>query len=290
LVASKLSGLEKGIIPPAYPLLTAGIDIGKTALHWCVVAWCNNASGSVIEYGVEDVWPSNRDNDRAVEQAILQALFRLRDKMLSAEYHTPDGEIHQLKTCLVDSGWKEKPVYEFVRSTGQTTFKASKGFGETVDGRKSYFRIPEKQSNSKRVGEHCFLAHHPAQGIWLVGMDADYWKSWLHQRFMTPSETPGSLTLFGNDKRDHISYAHHICAEIEVEEFVPEKGLKRYWKKVNRNNHWLDTTYMACVAASLHGTKLLDVAPEHAAHRKRTRKQQNTRLLQRQGGWVRGMR
>ena len=290
LVAAKLSGLDKGIIPPNCPLLTAAIDVGKTALHWCVVAWSKSATGSVIDYGVADVWPTNRDNDRAVEMAILQALYGLRDQLMSADYHDPHGEIHPIQTCLVDSGWKERPVYEFVKSTGQKVFKASKGFGETTDGRKSYFRAPDKQTAAKRVGEHCFMTLQQTTGVWLVGMDSDYWKSWLHQRFITPEETPGSLTLFGSDKRDHVSFSHHICAEIEVEEFVPEKGLKRYWKKVNRNNHWLDTTYMACVAASLHGAQLLNTE-SYTPDRKRTaRPSRSTQFLNREGGWVKGMR
>ncbi|HUT95465.1 MAG TPA: terminase gpA endonuclease subunit [Thermoguttaceae bacterium] len=288
LVANRLSGLEKGKIPPNCPLLTAAIDVGKVALHWTVMAWSKGGSGAVIDYGVADVWPKNRDSDRAVELAILQALHGLRDQMLSAQYHTPDGEIFQIQTCLVDSGWKEAPVYEFVRNTGGQIFKASKGFGETTDGRKSYFRIPDKQTAAKRVGDHCFLAYQQQAQVWLCGMDSDYWKSWLHQRFMTPEDQPGSIVLFGADKRDHVAFSHHICAEIEVEEFVPDKGLKRYWKKVNRNNHWLDTTYMACVAASLHGMQLLNAGYQAPQRRASTPRRQQ--FLNREGGWVGGMK
>jgi hypothetical protein len=124
-------------------------------------------------------------------------------------------------------------------------------------------------------------------------MDSDYWKSWLHERFMTPEASEsGRITLFGSDKRRHFAYAHHICSEVEVEEFVEGKGLKRYWKKINRNNHWLDTTYACCVAASLHGMKLLGTKSRPEARRiarspaVRARQQ----FMQRPGGWVRGMK
>jgi hypothetical protein len=153
--------------------------------------------------------------------------------------------------------------------------------------------VPDKQTEQKRVGEHCYLSLQETSGIWLVGLDSDYWKGWLHERFMTPDESPsGCLSLFGDDKRQHFGFAHHICAEIECEEFIEGKGLKRYWKKVNRNNHWLDCAYMCCVAASLHGMKLLNTGTEPAA-RRHARPQRSTgrqEFMRRPGGWVRGMR
>lgn len=292
LVASRLSGLPQSVVPPNCRLLTGAIDIGKTALHWCVTAWSKAGSGSVIDYGVHDVWPANRDSDQAVEIAIVQALFGLRDQLLAADYTTPDGEIIPIQCVLVDSGNWDKPVYEFVRSTGQKVFRASKGFGETSDGRRSFFRAPDKQTPEKRVGDHCFLALQQAAGVSLVGLDSDYWKAWVHERFLTPEASQaGCLTLYGSDKRQHFAFAHHICAEIEVEEFVEGKGLKRYWKKVNRNNHWLDTLYMSCVAASLHGMKLLNIQQHEAPRRlSRPHKQSNRPFLQRSGGWIKGMR
>ena len=231
LVASKLSGLDRGVIPANCRLLTAGIDIGKVAIHWSVTAWSNNAIGSVIDYGVQDVWPKNRDNEKAVEMAIVQALFGLRDMFSAAEYTTVDGEIIPIQTALVDAGAWDRAVYEFIRGTGQTTYRASKGIGETGDGRRSFFRAPDKPTPEKRIGDHCYLALQQADGIWLVGMDSDYWKGWLHQRFITPDGQPGSLTIFGSDKREHVAFSHHICAEVQVEEFIEGKGLKTVLEK-----------------------------------------------------------
>ena len=292
LVASRLSGLPQRVVPPSHTILTAAADIGKTAIHWCVTAWSNSGDGSIVDYGVQDVWPANRDSQQAVEVAIVQALYALRDLLLSAEYQTPDGEKRQVTCCLVDSGNWDKPVYEFVRATGGKVFRASKGFGATAGNQRSPFRAPDKQSNTKRVGEHCFLSFQQASGVWLVGMDSDYWKAWLHERFLTPETSPqGRITIFGDDKRRHVSFAHHICAEVEVEEFIEGKGLKRYWKKTSPNNHWLDTAYMTCVAASLHGMKLINIAePVHATPRRPRPSGRRKDFINRPGGWMKGMR
>jgi len=293
LVASRVSGFEQGVVPPGCPLLTGAADLGKTALHWVIVAWSKAGSGSVIDYGVQDVWPKDRDNEQAVELAILQALHGLRDQLLAADYHYPDGETVPLQCCLVDSGRWEKAVYEFVRATGEKVFRASKGIGDEPSGRRSVFRSPDTQTDKKRIGDHCVMSYQEAARLWLVDMDTNYWKAWLHERFMTPDTSPqGTITLFGNEKRRHFAFAHHICAEIEVEEFIDGKGLKRYWKKVNKNNHWLDCAYAACVAASLHGMKLL--APTQEMGRRRLHGAAHTmgqqRFMTRPGGWIKGMR
>jgi hypothetical protein len=58
-----------------------------------------------------------------------------------------------------------------------------------------------------------------------------------------------------SDEKGHLSYAHHICAEIEVEE--PVRGImKRYWKEKSHNNHWLDASYRASCAAAMCGIRL----------------------------------
>ena len=70
--------------------------------------------------------------------------------------------------------------------------------------------------------------------------------------FGDPSGNPDKLS---DDQKGHHAYAHHSCAEVDVEE--PVKGrLKRYWKTKSHNNHWLDCSYRADVAAAMCGMRL----------------------------------
>jgi hypothetical protein len=97
-------------------------------------------------------------------------------------------------------------------------------------------------------------------------MDADRWKAWEHDRWMTPTDKPGTLFMWGQpsdvpdrlgfDEKAHHSYARHIVSEVEVEEFG--KGvLVRRWKAKRDQNHWLDASYMSDVAAGMKGITLL---------------------------------
>jgi hypothetical protein len=123
--------------------------------------------------------------------------------------------------------------------------------------------------------------------IHLVEVNADHWKSWLHDRIATPMGESGAFTLFDAKHTDHLSLAKHLTAERETEQFVAGKGLQRKWERVRANNHWFDSLYYACAAAHFCGIRL--VKPEADQQRTRQRVSGDTRH-NRQGGWIQGAR
>lgn len=257
-IRTHLRGTPKGCIPAWATHLSAGIDVGKRALHWAVAAWGEGATGTVIDYGVTEVYST--DDDKQTEKSIVNALLTWRDETLSTPYRRGETEV-RLGCVLIDSGWFDTAVHNFTRQHGGNTFRSSKGFGQSE--KMTPYKAPAANGNKTIVGNHWHLSYLDAKGVWLAGLDADYWKRWTHDRFLTPvaneDRTPyrGSLGLFGADDRIHLSYAKHLTAEVEKEEFVKGKGMRRFWDKVNRNNHWFDATYMACAAASMCGIELL---------------------------------
>jgi hypothetical protein len=74
----------------------------------------------------------------------------------------------------------------------------------------------------------------------------------------TPLNKPGAMTLF--DGNNHLSFAKHLTAERQVEEFSPGEGTVIRWEAVSRNNHYLDATCLACVAGHEAGMRLIEVA------------------------------
>jgi phage terminase large subunit GpA-like protein len=83
---------------------------------------------------------------------------------------------------------------------------------------------------------------------------------------MTARDKAGCMFLYGekaeagsvlnHDQRAHGHYAHHICAEVEVEDVV-KGGLVRRWQNKNKENHWLDASYYADVAAAIKGVRVM---------------------------------
>ncbi|MCC7085884.1 MAG: phage terminase large subunit family protein [Pirellulales bacterium] len=255
LVMSRVNGREQRILPRDTIALTAAIDIGKYYCHWVVTAWREQAIGCVVDYGIaEVVGVAKNAAVETVERAIYRALLDWRHQRLQEPYYDDLGEIREMDAVLVDSGDYRDAVYSFIRDVGGKPFLASKGIGST-------FR------EHAEGGSFWNVAHQPDHGIYLYTLGSDHWKRWVHERFLTPTfdddhrERPGSLSLWTpTEPRKHQSYAHHIVAEEWREDFKEGRGVKKYWHKVNANNHWLDATYMACAAANMCGVTLMPSA------------------------------
>ena len=103
-----------------------------------------------------------------------------------------------------------------------------------------------------------FLACHAS----LVEVNADHWKTWIHERLSTPQDAPGAMTFFHAPPRDHYVLARQLTAEKQVQVSVSGKGDVIRWERVRRNNHYLDCAYNAAAAAHAVGVRLLSVKPK----------------------------
>jgi hypothetical protein len=306
-VAGRLSGLDRGQIPANASCITAAIDLGKYLCHWVVIAWWKGAGGCVIDYGRAEVAGTDRAMDNeASEPQIYKALLAWRDEILGKQYVDAAGSHRKVDAVFVDSGTFTDAAYEFVRQVGGSPFYVSKGIGK--------YRDKTTETNHIKPGNHFHAAYQEAQGLWLYELDSDYWKQFVHERFLTPTFDDqnflrrGALSLFvqPNDRK-HTSYAQHIVSEELVSEFKEGKGVKTYWNVVSDNNHWLDATYMAAAAAGARGVYLLSPtasAPDGPAvtprrkdtdeQTKKTAKPAGQRHgappKRRTGGWVQSLR
>ncbi len=262
MVAGRLSGLDRGQLPANASCVTAAIDLGKYLCHWVVIAWWKGAGGCVIDYGRAEVVGTDKGMDnQASEPQIYKALLNWRDEILNKKYVDAAGSARKVDAVFVDSGTFTDAAYQFVRDVNGTPFYVSKGIGN--------YRDKTTETDKIKPGNHFHAAYQETQGLWLYELNTDYWKQFIHERFLTPTFDEqnflrrGALSLFNQpgDKK-HTSYAQHIVAEELVSEFKEGKGLKTYWNVVSDNNHWLDATYNAAAAASARGIYLLSPTPD----------------------------
>jgi hypothetical protein len=140
------------------------------------------------------------------------------------------------------------------------------GCGKSAGCAYTRFSMPLRADHDRKPGDGWYLLRRPKR-IWVCMMDADRWKAWEHDRWLTPTDKPGCLFMWGQsgdqrmqrltpDEKAHTGYAHHICAEIEVEELVKGVMIRR-WKTRRENNHWFDASYMSDVAANMKGINIL---------------------------------
>ena len=263
-VQSQLSGYPRRIVPPGCTVVVQGMDVGKTAIHWVVRAWRPDCIGYVIDYGVQDVHGTVVGSDEGLDVAIRRAIISRWEYMLANPFTTAEGDTVPVDLTLVDAGYRTDAVYLACRDIGIGIMPAM-GFGRSGGCVQANFHDVRKRSKDRKPGDGWFLSKKNKK-TWLVAMDADRWKAWEHDRWMTTITMPGSITNFGSpgiiggrlgdDEKVHHAYSQHICAEKEVEEIVKNQ-LKRYWKSKGRN-HYLDASYMSNVAANMRGIKLLN--------------------------------
>jgi hypothetical protein len=268
LVQSRTNGYPKRILPPDVQALVSFHDVGKYAIHWGVVAWQSDCKGHVVDYGVAEVYPSDRQDEKAVELAIKQTLHQWREQTLAEPYCDAAGVARPLDFALVDSGKWSDAIYAFAREVGQYPYRAAKGHG-SARTLSAWSKKTTVNKTVKWIGEHWYVSIQKG-GILLTQMHVDHWKAFVHERFLTAAGQPGSLTLFADhgDPRTHLAFARHIVAEELREEFEPGKGLVRKWHAVHRNNHWLDVLVGCCCAADMLGVRLLAPAPPPAPPRR----------------------
>ncbi len=263
-VQRQVSGYPRKLVPPGCTIIVQGIDVRKVALHKVVRAWRPDATGYTIDYGVQEVHGTTVGSDDGVDVAIVRALQAVAEFMREEPYKTIDGQAVPISLTLVDAGWRTEAIYHACKELGLGWMPAM-GFGRTAGCVQANFNPPTHTSRDRKAGgDGWFLSRRPG-GVWLVCMDADRWKAWEHDRWMTPTDKPGTMFLFGEsdggkrlsfDENAHFSYAKHITSEVEIEEIY--KGvLRRRWAAKSDTNHYLDASYMANVAAAMKGIKLL---------------------------------
>ena len=302
-VLSRISGLSQKQVPANAKGLTAAIDLGKYRCHWVVTAWWEGAGGTVVDYGVAEVTGTEQINEKsksddlvASEPHIYRALLDWREKLLATNYVDATGAERKIDCVFVDSGTYTNAAYEFCRQVGGT-FHPSKGVGR--------YRPKIKSTEKLKAGDHMHAQYMDQERLWLFELDPDYWKNWVHERFLTPTFDEdnflrrGALSIFTPEgSRKHTSFAQHIVAEELVTEFVEGKGSKTYWHQKNKNNHWLDALYNAACAGRYVGIHLLGGSEvKNPVAQKETKKsapkqskpRHGPQVKRRPGGWMRGI-
>jgi len=252
IVRSRLSGFERRELPPQSSLV-AGLDCGKHALHFVVGAFSEGGAGCIVNYGVVEVLGTEAtDQQEVIERAILRALVAWKDEQAAEPFRDADGNPVALSQVLIDAGYSQDAVFEFVRLHGEP-FRAAKGQSPFHHG---------VHTPTRRVGNHWFAQRQPAR-VWLHTLDSDHWKRAVHDRFIAEPRdadnrsNPGALTLFvpgGN--RNHNTYSAHILSEEWITEFAQGKGERSRWLKHSGNNHLLDATALMLAAAEMTGSGL----------------------------------
>ncbi len=286
IIADRLNRLERGIVPLSTTKITAMIDVQHSLLYWAVIAWSEDFTGSVIDYGC---WPqqprsyfslkqaepllSHKYPSRSVKAAVFAGLQECTEWLLERKFIREDDTPMHINRCLVDG--KDQEVADEIYAVCRTSSFAAilnpcggKGIGPSD--------LPMMQYNEKqgeKLGFNWMMKRSPKHAVNHYIIDTHNWKSFIHDRIEVALGDPGALAFFGSKgKADHRMIADHLVAEYRDRQFSDKTQRKvTVWKaKPGRpDNHFFDCLCGAAVAASIEGIKLPG-APE-VVNKKRQR-------------------
>ena len=285
-VAAKTNGMKRGVVPIGCNHLTMFIDVQQKLLFHVVVAWEEDFTGYVIDYGAypdpQRPYFTLRNVRRTLaaaasktglEGAIYAGLEALTGRYLARKWRRDDGAEMVIDRCLIDANWGQSTdvVYQFCRqsphaavllpSHGRYVGASSVPFGDYKRKRGErvghHWRIPSVQG--KRQVRHALI-------------DTNYWKSFVHARLAVPMGDRGCLSLFGGKPELHRLIAEHLTAEYRVKTEARGRTVDEWKLRAGRpDNHWLDCLVGCAVAASVQGAVLFGTDGERQVQRKRVR-------------------
>ncbi len=286
-IIAKLSGHQRAEVPIGSLLLTMFIDVQAKALFWLIVAWEEDFTGNVIDYGTEPdqkdphAYFTLRDIRRTLaaaaphaglEGAVYAGLERLTDSMLGREWKRDDGAMVRIDRCLIDANWGQSSdvVYQFCRQSRYANL-VMPSHGRYV-GASSIPFSEYKRKRGDRVGLNWRIPVITGKrAVRHVVFDTNYWKSFVHARLAVPMGDPGCLALFGRTggssnrtAANHQLLAEHLTSEYRVKTQGRGRTVDEWKLRVDGlDNHWLDCLVGCAVGASMHGAVLYgtDVQP-----------------------------
>jgi hypothetical protein len=269
---------RSGIVPAGARWLTCALDVGATYLHFAVKAWTFHESklcGHLIDLGRMDVYRE----ELGLEDAVLDALCRVRDERLMHGYFDEQGNKHLPGWTLVDAGWKERIVWQFVLdcvNKGIYTIVPVIGRGQSDPSVSGTYRHPEKVDDMSSsagkvawIGDECHLrrssryapafaaAGCPHPPLYVV-CNSDELKSYVREGYQAPDGANGALRTFKPTTAEERELMHQfrkeILAETEHRKYIEGRGSVSLWRNTNRRkNHFGDADYYQVAAVQLCG-------------------------------------
>lgn len=279
-IAGKVNGLAHNRVPLTCDKLTMFIDVQKALLFYVVIAWDDNFSGAVIDYGA---WPDQHRRQFSLadasptiqttfpkagfEGALYAALDALTKDYLGREWEREDGAVLKIEKALIDANWGQSTdiIYQFCRQSvhaGVLLPSHGRYVGASSKPMTEYRKQP-----GDRLGLNWMMPNVAGKrAIRHVIYDLNYWKSFIHARLAVQLGDKGSLSLYGRIPGIHQLFAEHLTAEYRVKTQGRGRWVDEWKLKPERSdNHWLDCTAGCAVCASMLGATLPELGAARPA-------------------------
>ena len=217
-----ITARERGVVPNEAAYLTFGIDKQNEFYVYTALAWSEDQTSDVIDYGT-------LEDSEAVKE------------FLRGEWFYEDGSTIKPSMVLIDSGFRPKDVHTLVKSLKKEKIPCYACRGVTAPLSAWY----EKKKNQKKSAN---------PGIVTVRVDNSHTEDWVDERLyaLTPAE-PGGLGVYQAPIGEHQDFLEQILNMHLNARLDNHKNVKEVWERIDENtpNDYRDCLRYALIALML---------------------------------------
>jgi hypothetical protein len=294
-IIAKTIGIKRGLVPFGCTRITAFIDVQQTVLYYAVVAWDQDFTGCVIDYGcypeqaksyfyLREVSPTYATlmPNASWEAQLYAALEKLSGRLLGKEWQFADsmgeaindgldGRGLRITRLTIDANWGQSTgiVKQFCR---QSPFSAllMPSHGKGIGADRGAMNDWAKKAGT-RQGWNWRVSIPPDRHLLY---DTNSWKTFVAQRLLSNKGDKGNLSIYNASPTQHKMFAEHITAEYPIPMQAGGMGriVNEWHVRPNRENHWLDCLVGCYIGASEQGVLFTGHEPSSGAASKARRK------------------
>ena len=247
LVASRLNGFPRGTLPRGTVQAVAFCDVNAgVGITWACVAFGPRGVAAVVDYGrfpgggVRLV--AEGLTEQETQRRIAAGLSEVLRRLLDARLPTIGGNPEKIAAVWIDAGYQRRVVQNVCTVFRQRT-------GRLVWGAVGVAHDRYNQNGRHVVQRGDGVDHRALEGDRWFAQDADRWRERAQRSWLGEPMQPGSLSLPGNDKREHAEFSEEICSEVLAEKITDARGVSHYfWNaRPGAGNHYLDAI-SGCIA------------------------------------------
>lgn len=264
------AGVKRGVVPLEYNTVTAGIDIQKDCLYWCVTAWSVNFDGHVLDYGhfpkgskkLGTAYPGE-----SFEGVLSMGLTELAQTLTGSTYRGENGEAYTIDKIVVDANWgiTTNVVKKVCGSARRGLLEPTFGWAKAPNQR---FFVHGRKLGEER-GDEWRKAPLERKGICrTVTYHTDYWKTFVRNRIQAGLAASSTLSFFSGDDYTHQRFFKHLLGETSNKLSGTYGVIDKWIMTPGSPNHWWDCLVMSAVAASMLKIQLPQSRKEGRSHQR----------------------
>jgi phage terminase large subunit GpA-like protein len=246
--------IDQLIVPREAIALTAGIDSQKRGFWYVVRAWAPDFTN----WSVDNGFLANFD---AVEQLLFKTTYLIQDSDKRLSIWRAGMDIGGTEGESEEELSRTEEIYEFIRKFSRL--------------RVLYALKGDSHSGFRKVKDPTYLEKMPRSrkpipgGLELRLVNTDYFKELIHWRLERKEDESQQFFLHKNTTEEYVK-------QLLAEELRRGKGNKREWKRIRRDNHYLDCEVYAAACVHMEWTPSFSMMSSYLQKEKEKQEVQKT--------------